>query len=76
MVTTCWVPWATTATPGGPKSMGVTKKTWDDYCGDDNDEERMRTITVDDIKPIYRTMFWDRCRCGDLLSGFDWAVFD
>ena len=35
--------------------MGVTKKTWDGYCGDDIDEERMKSITVDDIKPIYRT---------------------
>ena len=28
--------------------MGVTKKTWDGYCGDDIDEERMKNITVND----------------------------
>ncbi len=50
MVPTCPVPWATTVTPGGLTSMGVTKKTWDGYCGDDIDEERMKNITVDDIK--------------------------
>ena len=33
-------------------------------------------ITVDDIKPIYRTNYLDRCRCQDLLSGVDWAVFE
>lgn len=27
---------------------------------DDIDEERMRNITVDDIKPIYRTNYWER----------------
>ena len=51
--------------------MGVTKKTWDRYCGDDIDEERMKNITVDDIKPIYRTNYWERCRCQDLPSGVD-----
>ena len=40
--------------PGGMTNLGVTKKTWDEFYGDDIDEERMRNITVDDIKPIYR----------------------
>ena len=62
--------------PGGMTNLGVTKKTWDDFYGDDIDEDRMRNITVDDIKPIYRTNYWERCRCQDLPSGVDWAVFD
>ena len=62
--------------PGGLTNMGFTKKTWDDFYGDDIDEEQMRNITVDDIKPIYRTNYWERCRCQDLPSGVDWAVFD
>ena len=62
--------------PGGMTNLGVTKSTWDHFYGDDISEERMRDITVDDIKPIYRTNYWDRCRCGDLPSGVDWAVFD
>ena len=59
--------------PGGMTNLGVTKSTWDHFYGDDIDEERMRNITVDDIKPIYRTNYWDRCRCGDLPSRIDWA---
>ena len=43
--------------------MGVTKKKWDGYCGDDIDEERMSNIKVDDIEPICRTNYWERCRC-------------
>ena len=35
----------------------------------------MRQLTVD-VEPIYRRNYWDRCRCGDLPSGVDWAVFD
>ena len=62
--------------PGGLTKMGVTKKTWDGYCGDDIDEERMKNITVDDIKPICRTNYWERCRCQNLPSGVDWAAFD
>ena len=62
--------------PGGLTNMGVTKKTWDDFYGDDIDEERMRNITVDDIKPIYRTNYWDDVAVSDLPSGVDWAVFD
>ena len=49
--------------PGGMTNLGVTKKTWDDFYGDDIDEERMKNITVDDIKPICKTNYWDRCRC-------------
>ena len=62
--------------PGGMTNLGVTKKTWNHFYGDDISEERMRNITVDDVKPLYRTNRWDRCRCGDLPSGVDWAVFD
>ena len=50
------------------------KKTWDGYFGDDIDEERMKNITADDIKPTYRTNYWERCRCQELPSGVDWAV--
>ena len=30
--------------PGGLTNMGVTKKTWDDFYGDNIDEERMQAI--------------------------------
>jgi lysozyme family protein len=62
--------------PGAMTNLGVTKSTWDHFYGDDIDEERIRNITVDDVKPLYKTNYWDRCRCGDLPSGVDWAVFD
>ena len=60
--------------PGGMTNLGVTKSTWDHFYRDDIDEERMKNITVDDIKPIYRINFWERCRYQDLPSGVDWAV--
>ena len=45
-------------------------------AGDTTIGTGLKNITVDDIKPIYRTMFWDRCRCGDLPNSVDWAIFD
>ncbi len=60
--------------PGGLTNMGVTKKTYDHHHGTDIDEEGMRNLTVEDVMPIYKVNYWDRCRCGDLPSGVDWAV--
>ena len=62
--------------PGGLTNMGITKRTYDEYHGTDIDEEGMRQLTKADVEPIYRRNYWDRCRCQDLPSGVDWAVFD
>ena len=62
--------------PGGMTNLGVTKRTYDEYHGTDIDEEGMRQLTKADVEPIYRRNYWDRCRCQDLASGLDWAVFD
>ena len=62
--------------PGGMTNLGVTKKTYDHHHGTDIDEEGMRNLTVEDVMPIYKTNYWERCRCQDLPSGVDWAVFD
>ena len=62
--------------PGGMTNLGVTKKTYDNHHGTDIDEEGMRNLTVEDVMPIYRTNYGERCRCQDLPSGVDWAVFD
>jgi len=62
--------------PGGMTNLGVTKRTYDEYHGTDIDEEGLRQLTKADVEPIYRRNYWDRCRCQDLASGLDWAVFD
>jgi lysozyme family protein len=62
--------------PGGMTNLGVTKRTYDEFHGTDIDEAGMRNLTVEDVTPIYRRNYWDRCRCGDLPSGVDWAVMD
>ena len=62
--------------PGGMTNLGVTKRTYDEYHGTDIDEEGMRQLTKADVEHIYRRNYWNRCRCQDLPSGVDWAVFD
>ena len=62
--------------PGGMTNLGVTKRTYDEYHGTDIDEEGMRNLKKDDVIPIYRQNYWNRCRCQDLPAGVDWAVFD
>ena len=42
-------------------------------------EEEMRNLTPEDVAPVYKKEYWDRCRCNDLDNGlalftFDWAV--
>ena len=36
----------------------------------------MKDLTVEDVAPIYKKNYWDRCKCDDLESGVDWVVFD
>ena len=31
---------------------------------------------MEDVSPIYRRNYWERCRCQDLPNGVDWVVMD
>ena len=46
--------------PGGLTNTGVTKKTWDDFYGDDIDEERKKNISIDKVKSFYKMNFWNQ----------------
>jgi len=62
--------------PGGATNLGVTKKVYESWVGRDVTIEEMKELTHEDVAPIYKKNYWDRCRCDDLDSGLDWAVFD
>ena len=62
--------------PGGLTNMGITKRTYDEFHGTNIDEEGMRALTVEDVLPIYRRNYTERCRSQDLPNGVDWAVMD
>ena len=44
--------------PSGMINMGVTEKTYDEFHGTDIDEEGVRSLTVEDVIPIYRKNYW------------------
>ena len=62
--------------PGGATNLGVTKAVYEAWVGRDVTIEEMKDLTHEDVAPIYKKNYWDRCRCDDLDSGLDWAVFD
>ena len=62
--------------PGGMTNLGVTKAVYDEFYKTDADEETMRGLKYDDVKPIYYENYWMRCKCEDLHTGVDLQVFD
>lgn len=62
--------------PGGMTNLGVTKKVYDKWIGRESTEAEMRSLTPDDVGPIYKKNYWDKVRGDDLPSGLDWAAFD
>ena len=57
--------------PGGITNMGVTKRTYDEYHGVDMDEEGMKSLTIEDVTPIYKDCYWYRYSCERLSSGVE-----
>ena len=62
--------------PGGMTNLGVTKAVYDKWVGKSSTEAEMRALTPDDVAPIYKKNYWDKCKCDDLPAGLDLCVFD
>jgi lysozyme family protein len=62
--------------PGGMTNLGVTKAVYEAYVGHPVDEQTMRSLTPEIVKPLYKARYWDVCKCDDLPSGVDYAVMD
>ena len=62
--------------PGGMTNLGVTANTWASFKGRNTNEKEMRSLTRDDVAPLYEKKYWDACKCDDLPSGVDYLVFD
>lgn len=62
--------------PGGATNFGVTKATYEKFIGNSVSVDDMRALTVDQITPLYRKMYWDAVQGDDLPAGVDYAVFD
>lgn len=61
---------------GGETNLGVTIGAWGSYLGRAIQPGEMKALTVEAVKPFYRSMYWDKVKGDDLPVGVDYAVFD
>ena len=62
--------------PGGETMMGVTKSAWSTYLKRPIEDGEMAKLTVADITPFYKALYWDKSKCPDLPTGIDYMAFD
>lgn len=62
--------------PGGMTMLGVTKATYEAWVNRTVDEAEMKSLTPDDVAPIYKHNYWDRVVGNELPVGVDYCVFD
>jgi lysozyme family protein len=61
---------------GGETNLGVTIGAWGAYINRAIQPGEMAKLTKSDVKPFYKSMYWDKVRGDDLPAGVDYAVFD
>ena len=62
--------------PGGATNKGVTLAVFQHFFGSSMGKDDLRAITDEQLEIIYKTGYWDKCRCDDLPNGVDYVVFD
>jgi lysozyme family protein len=62
--------------PGGATNLGITIRVLERYRGRPVTKDEVRTLTKKEARAIYRKFYWEPCRCGQLPTGLDFAVFD
>jgi lysozyme family protein len=62
--------------PGGETMMGVTKGAWSGWLKRPIEDGEMIKLTVADITPFYKALYWDAAQCSKLPIGIDYLVFD
>ena len=62
--------------PGGATMKGVTLATYRRYFSEDKSKDNLHNISAAELEEIYRSGYWNKCRCDKLPPGVDYAVFD
>jgi len=62
--------------PGGATMKGVTLATYQRHFGEDKSKDDLRNIADEELEQIYRSGYWSKCRCDELPTGVDYALFD
>lgn len=61
---------------GGETNLGVTKAAWAAYLGRAVQAGEMKALTVEMVKPFYKSQYWDKVKGDSLPSGVDYMAFD
>ena len=61
---------------GGETNLGVTIGAWGAYLNRAIQPGEMKALTVETVKPFYKSMYWDKVKGDDLPVGVDYAIFD
>ena len=68
------------ADPGGATNMGITRKTLARWRGVspwwDLPKTAVQRLEREEAAQIYRALYWDLCRAGELPAGIDLCIFD
>ena len=62
--------------PGSMTNLGVTKRVFESWVKREVTEKEMRDLKPSDVRDLYKTFYWDACRCDELTWGVDYSVFD
>lgn len=60
----------------GCTNWGVTMITYEMYVGRQATIEEMKALTKEDVKPLYKKLFWGKCWCDKMPEGIDYLLFD
>jgi len=60
----------------GATNLGVTMMTWEMYVERQSTIDEMKSLTKDDVEPLYKRLFWDRTWGDRMPIGIDYLLFD
>jgi lysozyme family protein len=64
------------ADPGGATNWGCTKAVWEKYVGHEVTKDDIKSLTKEDVKPLYKRNYWDALHGDAIPSGLDYCLFD
>ena len=62
--------------PGGATTWGCTQAVWEKYIGHTVTVDDIKSLTKEDVKPLYKRNYWDAIHGDALPSGLDYCIFD
>lgn len=62
--------------PGGATNLGVTLAAWEQWVKRASSVDEIRSLTAEQVKPLYRAEYWNAVSADELPRGVDYAVFD